>query len=126
MRCHASTRVSAAPRRHSAAGAGTLGSARGTITDVRGAGPHLAEPGERAENAFMSPRRKVSEKSGALSDHQRLIRQFGVTPLIYQYGETVIRQPGEMARELGRSTLTPAKKSRRKTARGLYVVTGSP
>jgi hypothetical protein len=38
----------------------------------------------------MSPRRKASEKHGALSDHQRLIRRLGVAPLMYQYGETVI------------------------------------
>jgi hypothetical protein len=38
----------------------------------------------------MSPRGKPWEKPGALSDHQRLIRRRGVTPLMYQYGEKVI------------------------------------
>ncbi len=49
------------------------------------------------------------EKPDALSDHQRLIRQRGVTPLMYQYGETVITQPKEVARVVRRSNLTPEK-----------------
>ena len=43
---------------------------------------------------------------------QRLIRQRGVTPLMYQYGETVITQPKEVARALRQSTLTPTDKNR--------------
>jgi hypothetical protein len=45
---------------------------------------------------------------------------------MYQYGETVIRQPKEMAREPDRPALTPAKKSRLKTARGKSALCGSP
>jgi hypothetical protein len=33
---------------------------------------------------LSSPRGKPSTKHGALSDHQRLIRQLGVVPLIYK------------------------------------------
>ena len=43
---------------------------------------------------------------------QRLIRQRGVTPLMYQYGETVIIQPKEVARAVRRSPLTPTEKNR--------------
>jgi hypothetical protein len=49
--------------------------------------------GERAENVVMTPWGKPSVKRGALSDHQRRIRQCEVTPLMYQYGETVMTQP---------------------------------
>jgi hypothetical protein len=37
---------------------------------------------------------------------QRLIRQRGVTPLMYQYGETVITKTKEVARAVRPSTLT--------------------
>jgi hypothetical protein len=36
-------------------------------------------------------------KPDALSAHQRLIRQRGVLPLMYQYGETVSKPTGENA-----------------------------
>ncbi len=37
---------------------------------------------------LLTPRRKAFEKPGALSGLQRLIKQCGVTPLMYRYGET--------------------------------------
>ena len=49
-----------------------------------------------AKNALLTPRGKPFSKPGALSDHQRLIRQRGVTPLMYQYGETVIANEGDV------------------------------
>ena len=52
---------------------------------------------------------------------QRLIRQRGVTPLMYQYGETVITQPKEVARVVRRSTLTLTEKNRPRTVRGNYA-----
>lgn len=58
---------------------------------------HAAPSGPRAENAFASQRGDPSPKLGALSDHQRLIRQCGVTPLTSQYGETVIKHTREKA-----------------------------
>ncbi len=51
--------------------------------------------GPASRERLLSPRRKASEKPGALSGHQRLIRQYGVAPLIYQYGETVTAQTRE-------------------------------
>ena len=50
--------------------------------------PREVDRPTRAENVLLSPRRKALEKPDALSGHQRLIRQRGVTPLMYQYGET--------------------------------------
>jgi hypothetical protein len=49
----------------------------------------MAQPRSKSAN--------VSVEHGALSDHQRLIRQRGVTPLMYQYGETVITKTKEVA-----------------------------
>ena len=42
----------------------------------------------------MDPKGQTLRKAWALSDHQRLIRQCGVTPLMYQSGETVITLNG--------------------------------
>jgi hypothetical protein len=38
---------------------------------------------------LLTPRGKPLEKPGALSGQQRLIRQCGVPPLMYQFGETL-------------------------------------
>jgi len=43
---------------------------------------------------------------------KRGMRQRGVTPLMYQYGETVITQTKEVARAVRRSTLTLGQKNR--------------
>ena len=48
---------------------------------------------------------KPLTKLGALSDHQRLIRQRGVAPLIYQYGAKVITPRERQAREARRGAL---------------------
>ena len=50
--------------------------------------PHVTARAEEPNNALW-PRgsRSLCRKRGALSDHQRLIRRRGVTPLMYQYGE---------------------------------------
>jgi hypothetical protein len=69
----------------------------------------------RAENVLRVPRRKVLKKSGALSDHPRLIRRCGVTPLMYQYGDKVITQTKEMARALRTATPECSQKNRRVT-----------
>src|SRR5579884_1923719 len=69
----------------------------------------------RAETVLAVPRRKVSEKSGALSDHPRLIRRCGVTPLMYQYGEKVIFPTKEMARTRLRRSLGCPRKNRHAT-----------
>ena len=45
--------------------------------------------GPTCRERLLSPRVKPLEKLGALSGHQRLMRQYGVTPLMYQCGETV-------------------------------------
>ncbi len=65
-----------------------LGGQRGTIGRVRGVA--LRWFGFTSRERLTSPRGKTKKKHGALSDHQRLIRHRGVTPLIYQYGDTVI------------------------------------
>ena len=62
------------------------------------------------------------KKHGALSDHQRLIRQCGVTPLMYQYGEKVIRPTREAGAWALPATPDRLKKSRVRTARGGYVL----
>jgi hypothetical protein len=46
----------------------------------------------RGQNALRPRAANPLEKPGALSMHQRLIRQRGVRPLMYQYGETVRSQ----------------------------------
>ena len=56
----------------------------------RSQGSDLCRLGFTSRERLLSPRGKPSEKLGALSDHQRLIRHLGVTALIYQYDETVI------------------------------------
>jgi hypothetical protein len=61
---------------------------RGELVNRKRARRLMALMGLGAEQRRMTPRRKAVEKRGALSDHQRLIRRCGVTPLIYQYGET--------------------------------------
>jgi hypothetical protein len=43
------------------------------------------------------PRGKPWKKFGALPDHQRLIRQFGILSLMYQYGETVAETTAEIS-----------------------------
>ena len=57
-------------------------------------------------NAFCPQGANPFEKTGALSDHQRLIRRRGVTPLMYQYGETVINPTSEMVRSSRRQPLS--------------------
>jgi len=52
-------------------------------------------------------RRPGAVSLGALSDHQRLIRHLGVTPLIYQYGDKVIPPRERQAREVPRGTPDP-------------------
>ncbi len=46
---------------------------------------------------LLAPRGKPSTKLGALPGRQRLIRQCGVTPLMYQYGDTMTIQAEEVA-----------------------------
>ena len=43
--------------------------------------------GRGAENVLCPRGSEAFRKHDALSDHQRLIRRRGVTPLMYQYGE---------------------------------------
>ena len=49
-----------------------------------------------ARTPYVPKGQTLEEKPGALSAHQRLIRQRGVTPLMYQYGETVSNQRERM------------------------------
>src|SRR5436190_2513701 len=68
---------------------------------------------------LLTPRRKACEKPGALSGHPRLIRQCGVTPLMYQYGETVTFYAGEMAHGPARlSPVRPKNRPQRRLVKG--------
>src|SRR5262249_44762093 len=75
----------------------------------RAASPSRTGPARRER--LPTPRGKPLKKHGALSDHQRLIRQCGVTPLMYQYGETVIAPRERQAREPDPLSLTAPKKA---------------
>ena len=74
--------------RDSARGLGQAGGDCCRIELEGGERPHVTVRAEEPSNAFR-PRglRGLRLKRGALSDHQRLIRRRGVTPLMYQYGD---------------------------------------
>src|SRR5262249_34483945 len=67
--------------------------------------------GPARRERLLTPRGKPWKKHGALSDHPRLIRQCGVTPLMYQYGETVIAPRERQAHEPDRRSPTASKKT---------------
>src|SRR5208283_291008 len=74
--------------RDSARSLGQTGGESCRLEREGGERPHVTARAEEPNNALW-PRgsRSLCRKRGALSDHQRLIRRRGVTPLMYQYGE---------------------------------------
>ena len=72
---------------------------------------------------LLTPRGKPLEKPGALSGQQRLIRQCGVPPLMYQFGETLTAKTKEVAHLLIDDYLTLLKAAAPRPVETLYHVT---
>src|SRR5262249_57982827 len=74
---------------------------------------------------LRTDRGKPYRELGALSGHQRLIRRRGVTPLMYQHGDTVIVERERMVRACSQADPL-AQKNRIAAARGKYVYAKHP